>query len=283
MLSCLELVPVTRTGIKVPTRCDLGGRRSVTMLAALLTCATLFGQSGPPAGRLRTFHIHGAVRKYDGSVVPGTRVRFNGDKFKKTVFTDETGSYEADLPLGLYTMTADALKPVDFNFGLNSVSQPPQGPYQPDVQRYERPLFRVTSQARLTLDVTLDPAAFCERGVPRAGSLPTSGDGEITCGGQDSFRIPSSQGVPFELLIRFWNRRTTEQGYAYNTRNVLPNLPVFAAYNLFTLRADHVVYDVKRRTLQATGNVVTVDADGATRRADSMTLAIENGRATPVH
>ena len=61
---------------------------------------------------------------------------------------------------------------------------------------------------------------------------------------------------------------------------VLPNSPVFVAYNLFTLRAERVVYDVQSKTLQATGNVVTVDADGATRRADSMTLEIENGRVT---
>lgn len=250
-------------------------------LAVLLACLTLPGRSATSTPGLRTFHIHGVVRKYDGSVVPGTRVRFNGDKFKKTVFTDSKGFYEADLPLGLYTMTADALKPVDLNFGLNPVSGPPQDPYEPDVQGYERPLFRVNSPASLTLDITLDPAVFCERGA-WSGSIPTPSDGEISCGGQDSFKIPSDEGVPFELLIRFWNRWTSERGYVYNTRNVLPNLPVFVAYNLFTLRAEHVIYDVQSKTLQATGNVVFSNSDGATQHAESMTLTIEDGQASPV-
>jgi hypothetical protein len=52
------------------------------------------------------------------------------------------------------------------------------------------------------------------------------------------------------------------------------------AYNLFTLQADHIVYDVQRSTLEAMGDVVVENADGTTQRADSMTFKIENGEAT---
>ena len=57
---------------------------------------------------------------------------------------------------------------------------------------------------------------------------------------------------------------------AYNTGRDLPGwtTPVFVAYNLFTLRADHVDYDAQTRTLQATGNVVIVNAGGETQRVD---------------
>jgi lipopolysaccharide assembly outer membrane protein LptD (OstA) len=58
-------------------------------------------------------------------------------------------------------------------------------------------------------------------------------------------------------------------------------IPVFVAYNLFTLRADRVGYDAQGRMLEATGNVVATNADGATEHADSMTFRIENGEAIP--
>jgi lipopolysaccharide export system protein LptA len=56
--------------------------------------------------------------------------------------------------------------------------------------------------------------------------------------------------------------------------------PVFVGYNLFTLRAEHVVYDGKNRTLQAKGKVVVINEKGETQRADSMTFRVENGEAT---
>jgi lipopolysaccharide export system protein LptA len=54
------------------------------------------------------------------------------------------------------------------------------------------------------------------------------------------------------------------------------------AYNLFSLQADHVVYNVKFRTVEAIGNVVVVNESGATQRAESMTLRIKNGQAIPL-
>jgi len=58
--------------------------------------------------------------------------------------------------------------------------------------------------------------------------------------------------------------------------------PVFVAYNLFSLQADKVSYDVQKRTIEASGNVIAVNESGASQRADSMALKIENGQVTPL-
>lgn len=50
------------------------------------------------------------------------------------------------------------------------------------------------------------------------------------------------------------------------------------AYNLFSLQADKVTYDVQKRTIEARGNVIAVSESGATQRTDSMAFKIENGQ-----
>jgi hypothetical protein len=256
------------------------------VLVALLPCRTSVGQSSAPVARLRTFHIQGMIRTDDGSAVSRAEVRFEGHEFNKAVFADSRGFYEADLPLGSYAMTADALKPVDLRIDPFTTTTP-QDPYQTGLQEYKRPLFRVTSPTRLTLDVTLDREGLlsCDKVTAPSGATPTSNDGETVCGGGNFFPIPSDNNVPFELFIRFRTRRTTDKGFVYNTDRDWRGwtTPVFVAYNLFTLRANSVIYDLRTGTLQATGDVVVVNADGETQRGDSMTFRIENGKATRLH
>jgi hypothetical protein len=250
----------------------------ISTLAALLSCATWFGQSADRAAR-QTFHIQGTIRTYADSIIPGAEVSFEGDKVSKTVFADDTGVYKADLPVGLYTVTAKPRKP-------DRATSPYSVASQTGLQEYQRPLFRVTSPTSFTLNMTLDPAdPICDPIVPRSGSVPSGNGGEIICGGGDFFPVPSQDNVPFQLFIRYRTRRNTERGYTYNTGKSASafETQVFVAYNLFTLRADHVVYDVQGKTLQATGNVVAVNADGAAQSADSMTFKIEDGQATPLH
>jgi hypothetical protein len=257
------------------------------VLVALLPCATLFGQSTPPMARLGTFHIQGLIRTYYDSAVPNGKVTFEGDKFTKTVFADNTGFYEADLALGSYTMTAEneymSPDPLFVPFGTAA-----QDPRLRNLQLYERPLFRIASPTSVTLNVTLDPPnPNCEPGygVGPSASAPAPDRGEIVCGGRDRFPIPSNDDIPFELFIRFRTRRNSDTGFVYNTGRDLPGwtTPVFVAYNLFTLQADHVAYNLETRTLQATGNVVVVSAGGETQKAGSLTFKIENGQAARLH
>jgi hypothetical protein len=265
-------------------RGSLGARRgwgSLLIPLALLGFATLSGQSEAPVNRLRTCHIQGLIRTQNDSVVPNGNVTFRGkgNNFIQTVFADDTGFYESDLAAGLYTMTAEYLKPAALFAPVGKAQEPGLR----NLQAYERPLFRIASQTSLTLNITLDPPyPNCERGygVGPSASSPPPYDGELFCGGQDVFPIPSVDNVPFELLVRFSGRQSNERGYIYNPRG--SGVPVFAAYNLFTLRADSVIYEVQNKTLRASGHVVAVGYDGATQGAPSMNFKLENGKASPL-
>ena len=258
--------------------------RSITNLIASLFCATLLGQSATPTNQPQTSHIHGTVRStIDNSVVAGVNLTFEAATGSKIVSTDRRGVYEADLPAGLYTMTAQ--------------------PVSPALLTYKRPLFRVVSSTNLVFDVSLDAhqKVTCEIGNPPPGNQISDQDRvKNACGGLDEFPLPSEDGAAFQLLIRYGTRNPIDSGYVYsapvdfsvipepsyvyrNGRNP-PTLgpPVFVAYNLFTLRADHVTYDEKNQTLHANGKVVAVNEKGETQRADSMTFRIENGEANPV-
>jgi lipopolysaccharide assembly outer membrane protein LptD (OstA) len=77
-------------------------------------------------------------------------------------------------------------------------------------------------------------------------------------------------------------RQATDGLNTYTGEKTPYNDPVFVAYNLFYLEADHVVYNIKRRIIEATGNVVVVTESGTTQRAASITVQIDNGQAIPV-
>src|ERR1700733_5779560 len=79
------------------------------MLVALLACVTLFGQSPAPVTEIQTFQVRGTIRAFNDSAVRGAEVTFQSQKTSITVSSDSSGFYEANLPDGLYTMTA---KPV---------------------------------------------------------------------------------------------------------------------------------------------------------------------------
>jgi hypothetical protein len=235
----------------------------MTMLFAFLVGATWFGQSATPGTKLQTFHVSGTIRAFNDSAVRGAEVTFESQKSSVTVSSDMSGFYEANLPIGLYTMTAK--------------------PAERSLQRYRRPLFRAASAINLTFNISLDPIGpFCDIRKPVPGQPLAADDGVRICGGADSFPAPSQDEVPFDLFIQYQTRRPINRGYTYDTDAYLPGpqSAVFVAYNLFTLQADRVVYSVQGRMLEATGNVVATKADGGTQRAGSMTFKIENGEAT---
>jgi hypothetical protein len=259
----------------------LDGRRwfrSVAIPIALLGCVGFSGQSEAPLTQLRTFHVQGVIRTYYDSVVPNTKVTFDGHESIKTVFANNRGFYETDLAVGLYTMTAEYLG-LDQRFVPSGKAQDGLRKLQP----YQRPLFRVASPTSLTLNVTLDPPdPTCEPGYG-VGPSASSPEGALVCGGQDRFAIPSDDKVPFELLIRYRARRPAEKGYLYDgSRGGSWNTPVFVAYDLFTLQADHVTYDSQSHVLQANGRCTVEDPDGRIKRADSMAFKIDNGEAVPI-
>lgn len=96
---------------------------------------------------------------------------------------------------------------------------------------------------------------------------------------EELFPVPSADGVAYELCIRYTTGHRTNGTYDYSGDRSSHDDPVFVAYNLFSLHADHVTYDVKTRTLEASSNVVAVDESGVSRRGESMKFKIEDGQA----
>src|ERR1700722_8795816 len=194
--------------------------------------------------RPQTFHVCGTIKDPLAGVIPGVKVTFQSELLTTTATTNNVGVYEADLPLGDYTMTA----------------QGPRG-----FSLYRRPLFRVASQSTVVLNATLLVAAT------------------EACGCEELIPIPSGDGLPFKLSVRYGSRTTVGSTYSYigeKTREY--EAPVFVLYNLFSLQADKVTYDVEKRTIEASGNVVAVNELGTSQRADSLVFKIENGQVVPL-
>jgi hypothetical protein len=231
-------------------------------LAATLICSFSLDLAASRSDRFQSFHIHGTILSYTKAVVGGAVVRFEGTDFRKFVHSDSRGLYQADLPVGSYTMTITDSR-------------------RQSLRDYQRPLFRVPSPTDVILDVTLDPSTpSCDQIFVPDSALHYPRDAEMGCAGSDLFSVPSREQVPFQLFIQFITKKSTDTGFAYNTDMRSPSrTPVFVAYNLFTLRAAQVFYDVEARSLKATGNVVMANETGSTRQADSMTFKIEDGEA----
>jgi hypothetical protein len=248
---------------------------SLLIILALL-CVSASAQSPPLANQTQTVHIQGTIVDPLGGGVPGTKVTFHNDQASQTVIANDKGFYQTDLPVGLYTMTAEGEGPKYRGFGI-----------------FRRPLFRVEPATNLTLDAYFNVARFyCDviqvntSGAPitAATAAEDSAEGrKDSCGGEDLIPIPSDDGVPFQLYIRYPRRSRSEGNYAYDSEAGNFETLVLVEYNLFTLQARHVVYDAKHRRLEATGAVSVVDESGKTRRADSLAFKIENGRATPLN
>jgi len=229
------------------------------LVAVALTCLSLFGQAVTQASQPHTFHVQGLVSDALGAVVPNVKVTFQGGQSAKTVVTNDMGRYEADLPLGDYSMSAQASTP--------------------GFKAYRRPPFRVSTPSNLTFEVRLQ---ICRCGdmviVNSSGRAPT--DAEIytataNCRHEDLFPQPHLRNE-LQLSIQYETRAEATQVVTYTGAS--HEDPVAVAYNLFSLHADHVVYDAKQKTLEARGNVVVEDESGK-RSADAMSFRVEDGRA----
>lgn len=240
---------------------------SQTLLVILLLWESLLGQAQGPIAPTPTFHIKGTITDPNEAVIAGVKVTFRGEQLDdKVVTTNDAGAYEAELPLGAYTMTA----------------------LRNGFRFYRRPLFQVASRVAVTIDVSLtvgpniDIVIVDRPATPQelkaAANAPTA---YLPYYGGESFSLPSGNGVPYKLLIGYTRGEYTNDTHNYTGEKTNYDDPVFVAYNLFSLHADRVTYNVKRHSLEANGNVVVADGSGATQRADAMSFKIEDGRATP--
>jgi len=229
-----------------------------------LAVVAVVAQSGRAIGNYpTTFHVQGTVRK-GNSGIAGVDVKFEGKVASKTVSSNHSGFYRAELPVGFYTMLA-ALPGTDQNY---------------------RRRFLVSSRRMVVLDVAFFDDPDCDPVFPRIVQAdgtpispePTQDDYQDICGGTDFASVPSGDGEPFELLIHYSNRRRTDVENTYTSYG--GQNPVFVAYNLFSLSADKVIYNATNRTINASGDVVTRDLSGKPKHFNSAIFKIENGEVS---
>jgi hypothetical protein len=101
----------------------------------------------------------------------------------------------------------------------------------------------------------------------------------LTCHDCDkqSFSIPAKDGTRFNLVVQFREYRWGVTGTHWYRGD-----PVFVQYNLCSLRADHVTYHKRQKTIEARIGVVLEDGSGKQDRFDAVLLKIENGTLTPI-
>jgi hypothetical protein len=177
------------------------------------------------------------------------------------VTTNDLGVYEADLPLGNYTMTARS----------------------PGFRTYRRPLFRVRAPADLIFDVRLRLGGCGDMVITNSSGGPPT-DAEIytateSCRHEDLFPL-SPDRDQLQISIQYESRAETADVVSY--RGASREDPVSLAYNLFSMCADRVVYNATAKTLEAQGNVVVEDESGK-RRADAMAFRLEDGHSKQLH
>jgi hypothetical protein len=156
-------------------------------------------------------------------------------------------------------------------------------PFRPNhisaLTRYVR-FFQVSSPTTITLDGSLYGTYSCDgvwNGKDEKDQLEMFKD---SCGGEDSFPLPSNEGVPFRLDIQYVRRERTEALVSYSSKSLVRR-PVLVAYNLFALQADSVDYDRKGRTIRAYGNVTIEDQSGQTHEP-SAAFKFDNGKAVRI-
>lgn len=231
------------------------------LLSALLSYALLFGQA---ATHSQTVHVRGTVTDHQDAVVPGVKVTFENEQVSRTVTTNNSGTYETDLLPGDYTMTAKGL---------------------PGFRVYRRPTFRLNSPLTV-LNVTLLVGNPCgDMVIANSDGGPATKEqidaATKNCRGEELIPVGSGDGLPLELSIRYGTRSQNDSiRYFLGEKNQWYETPVFVDYNLFSLRADRVSYDGQKHVIEATGNVIAVGESGTEQHADTLTVKLENGKAT---
>jgi hypothetical protein len=233
-------------------------KRTLVRCAAFLLYPPLFGQSVHPATQLPTFHMSGKITGGQSLAVV-----FEGAS-SKTVLTNEAGVYEADLPLGIWTMKV-------FTHGLD-------GKIFTNMLYYRRPPFRVTAPTSLAFDIALPKGMLCDLKVfGPDGGPPTQeqiDDAKALCAGEEFFSVPAGS-VPFEVHI--WGGPKWGACSAGRDDDAVCKRE-FATYNTLSVQADDIAYYAFEGVLEARGKVVTQDESGK-RKADSMTFYVYDGQA----
>jgi len=219
---------------------------------ALLSCATLLAQSVPTTAPPMV-HVSGSVTHCGKAPLEWWHVlvRFKSESSEVAAVVRQ-GQYEADLPLGVWTLTTpDAEETPESHFHL---SRPRH--------------FVLTHPGTLVLNIYLQPQFFCNVGLqpedePRRDEF---------CYGEASFQALSAEGVPFEVDLFGLHD-------VCSIFNAQKRYRESATYNLLTVEADKIIYNAPEAVLEASGHVVIYDESGKHRKS-SAKFQISEGRAS---
>jgi hypothetical protein len=229
----------------------------------LFFCVDLSAQSN----RSSTFHISGTVTRL-GSPIRDEWVTFEGAS-RTSVRADLVGHYEADLPLGVWTVAVT----ISSSSGIaeNSILSHPR-------------VFRVKTPTNVVLDLYVN-AVGCGGVIiiTPEGRPPTSEEVEQkneNCQGREFFPVPSDDGVPFEVVVG----RVPHHLCSLAHENHVMCERQFGTYNLLTVYADKVVFTPfpKGGFLEASGNVLGYDGRRK-YRTNSIRFLIGEGQAVQAY
>ena len=207
-------------------------------------------------------------------ICPGAEITFTGEHISRVTTSDRTGSYQLDLPTGLDTMSTRYQVLIGRKPYFMTQSRP----------WFHAPSGRVVLNVRMFAErLTCDIVVMNKSGEPATSEQWREGEKDL-CGSEDRFAVPASDGTPYQLFIKYPKRSPQSRSYEYSGDQLATNTftPVLVEYNLFTLTAEHVVYDLDRETISATGNVEAVGQLGKSQHAASLTFKISNGEAIPI-
>jgi hypothetical protein len=134
-------------------------------------------------------------------VCPGAEITFTSEHISKVTTSDRNGSYQLDLPAGLYTMTAR------YQILIGKT---------PHYMKQTRPLFRASS-SRIVLNVrmfaeplTCDIVVRSKSGEPPTSEQLEEGEKNL-CDYEDQFAVPASDGTPYQLVINIRRDRRSPE------------------------------------------------------------------------
>ncbi len=211
----------------------------ISIFGWLLLVSPVFAQTAAEQSepKAETFHIQGTIMGI-GDHVAAT-MTLQSDKVTKTVSIDESGLYQADLPIGTYKMK------VNWKVGRWKKTS-------------GRPPFRSTTSSNLNLNIetggSFQPELFK---IPAADGTPLE------------MYVASDNTLNY--LFKGVSEFTQSKSGARSTTQVL------VEYNVYTLHARHVRYNKKEKTLGADGHVSFEDGSGKTQQFDSVLFKIDNG------
>jgi hypothetical protein len=237
-----------------------GRTARITTLVVACACVVPLPLVQVPQRTQGAVVVQGTVRTNTGQSLGGAQINFIEGKNATTVYSDANGRYMTNLRPGAYTMNV--------LYGVG-----PSGLWS------ERPLFQTRPNRHLFFDVYFEMTqSSCDMGTS-AGHELTKADYDDACGGTDSFEIKSDTGSAFTAEIHFRSRRREANSIVYSSGygGFPPFPPVNVAYNLFSVRANEIVYDVQTSILTASHAVEFGEATARLQEADTVRVKLKDG------